>query len=60
MNKMLYIALLMTGFYSSNILADALIFRGSQAQKDYENRMNETNAIKRPTWINNEIGRAHV
>lgn len=54
MNKKLYIVLLMASFYSSSILADALIFRGSQAQKDYENRMNETNAIKRPTWINND------
>lgn len=55
MNKILNIVLLATGLYTSGALADALIFRGSQAQKEYEQKMAETNTIKRPTWINNDL-----
>lgn len=52
MNKTLISACTLL-FFSSMCHADALIFRGSEAQKEYENRLNQNKAIE-PTVKNND------
>lgn len=54
MKKMVSSILMGCYMFCNYANADALIFRGSQAQKEYENRMNQTNGVKRPNWVNND------